>query len=226
MVHAEGCRRVDITAIAHHGSTLRTLVLSKGWSHSFVPINSDLAGMLSQCPNIEQLCLDLYDLQPNVRDENDVDFVAPPPNCASAKSPFEVALTAIAKLSKLHTLRITDPKAYRSGTNLRLTITEEQNGVIRSGSQRHHFHTAANALMQYLNDHGSKVKLLAFSPIDEFTACRDPDLNGHFWPHYYYYKATFTDCFGNNTAVARPLKLWKLDFPESWILSQFCSELA
>jgi hypothetical protein len=119
------------------------------------------------------------------------------------------------------TLRITDSKIHRCGTDADLDITDMQLRRIGNGSQRYRFQATADTLIQYLHKQGSKLKVLAFSPLDYFGKPHDPDVNGHYWPHYHYYKATFTDGLGINTAVARPLRNWKVDFPEPWVLNEF-----
>jgi hypothetical protein len=215
------CRKVDVAAVVNHGSTLKTLILLKGDPHKFDPVKPEIIDMLSHCLNVEQLCMDLYDLQHNKCEGDNPDFVAPPSTHSSARSPLEAAFTTIATLPKLHTLRITDSKIHRCGTDADLDITDMQLRRMGNGSQRYQFQATADTLMQYLHKQGSELKLLAFSPLDYFGKPHDPDVNGHYWPHYHYYKATFTDGLGINTAVVRPLRNLKVEFPESWVLNEF-----
>jgi hypothetical protein len=49
----------------------------------------------------------------------------------------------------------------------------------------------ARSIMQYLEDAGSHIELMAFSPSGRLYAA-DADYNGHFWPHYYYVRGTST----------------------------------
>ncbi|KAF2688982.1 hypothetical protein K458DRAFT_155483 [Lentithecium fluviatile CBS 122367] len=116
---------------------------------------------------------------------------------SESKTDLRAFLDAIASASHLHTFRNLNPQ---------LRTTEEW--TISTTNSTSFAKTAlADQLLKYLHKEGSKIKVLAFSPLH----CADerPPLKmcggGMRWPHFYYVKAKMVGSRRWEEVVARPL---------------------
>jgi len=79
-------------------------------------------------------------------------------------------------------------------------------------------HVAAQ-MMAYLVKHGSKLKVISFSPPTPGRAKEaSKDGNGHWWPHYYYTRGRNIDVRGMEHVTALPLVHPLLEMPQCTIL--------
>jgi hypothetical protein len=90
-------------------------------------------------------------------------------------------------MPKLRILRLTNPPNYRKVYHRPSELLHFLVRNLQSRLERHRFKARADGLMQYLGDHGSNIKLLAFSPVEKLKKADSPDKQGHVWPDYYYY---------------------------------------
>jgi hypothetical protein len=172
----------------------------------------DLEKVAIACPILEQLCLNLYEIDP---DTPEGDFLGPHPSISPPSTEFESALSAIASIRSLKMMRFTNPPNYRkvyhhSGEFLRFFRRSLENG-----EQRYAFQARADNITRYLGDRNSNIGLLVFSPIEHLTKAASADKNGHIWPNYFYYCERMRGDRGTNIMIARPAKDYKAEFP--WV---------
>lgn len=123
----------------------------------------------------------------------------------STPTAFEEALDAIANMPKLNALQLTNPPEYRKayhrpGQLVRWHLRDFQKGLSRCA-----FRPRPEGLIWYLGDRGSKLKRLAFAPVESLDKIDHADKHGHIWPHYFYKVVRVTDTGGNIIHLARPL---------------------
>jgi hypothetical protein len=213
--------KLYVDSIVHHGETPRTLCIVNGTIHrqdataSFDA--SDLLKVATGCPQLRQLCLNLYEIDP---DHNESDVLGPQADRLYTPNEFKQALSAIASMPKLQVLRFTNPHNYRKAYHRPGDIVQYFQRNLQSGIERQGFQARADGIMRYSGEYGSNVKVLAFSPIEKLNKADNPDKNGHVWPDYYYSQGRTTDHKGRATAVAVPLTNWKDDYASATILEE------
>jgi hypothetical protein len=221
-VHCTSCSKVDVDSITNHGITLKTFCVVNGGMNRQAKDRcfdaADLHKIATACPNLEQLCLNLYEIDD---DRNESDILGPQPGITFQPNEFEQALCAIAAMPNLRILRLTNPPNYRnayhrSGERLRFFTRNLQSGIERYG-----FQARADGIMKYLGEYGSNLQVLAFSPSEVLKKADNPDKHGHVWPDYYYRRGRRMDYKGATVEVAIPLVNWKEEFPNAEILEFF-----
>ncbi|KAH4103590.1 hypothetical protein HBH98_011040 [Parastagonospora nodorum] len=218
-IHRTDCDKIDVDSLVHHGETLETLSIVNGGIHRR-DVNkcfdaSDMQKIATGCPNIRQLCLNLYEI---AGDENEDDILGPRQGVPYTPNEFEQALTAIAGMPKLRILRFTNPPNYRKAYFRNGELARFFHRNLQMGLERYSFQARADGIMRYLGEHGSDLKALALSPIGVTEKVTLADKHGHTWPHYYYYRGRMTDHKGTDVAIARPLRSWKDECPDALVL--------
>jgi hypothetical protein len=98
-VNCYGCDKIAVKSIRNHGKTLTDLAIFNGNMFRMEKAKctgaADIKGIASTCPKIEQLCLNLYELDP---DEPEGEVLGPPPNISFQPTAFESALSAITSM--------------------------------------------------------------------------------------------------------------------------------
>jgi hypothetical protein len=88
-----------VKSIRNHGKTLTDLAIFNGNMFRMEKAKcmgaADIKEIASTCPKIEQLCLNLYELDP---DEPEGEVLGPPPNISFQPTAFESALSAITSM--------------------------------------------------------------------------------------------------------------------------------
>jgi hypothetical protein len=106
------CAKLNVNGIVRHSDTLRTLMAvtaearHQDRNRCFTP--EDMSHITEAYPKLEQLCINIYGLIPGDQDAPDSDIIGLSPTTLHAPTEIEAALTAIANMKQLHTLRITD----------------------------------------------------------------------------------------------------------------------
>ena len=177
----------------------------------------DLRKVAIACPNLEQLCLNLYEIDP---DTPEGDFLSPKSTLSSESTEFENALSAIASMKALQLLRLTNPPNYRKAYHRQGEFMRFFRRSLESGEQRYAFQARSDSIVRYMGDRGSNIKLLAFSPMELLTKAATADKNGHFWPHYFYSCERMKSNRGTEVSIARPVRNWKAEMPEATILNE------
>jgi hypothetical protein len=199
------CHKLDVNGVAFHGETLKVLYLVNGGIHrrdrSRCIDPSDLMKIAMSCQQLDQLCLNLYELE---TDRNNSDFLGPRPGIPFEPSEFEQALSAIASMSKLRGLQLTNLPDYRASYNRPGEFYRWFLRSLEKGQERYRFQARADGLMRYLGQQGSNIKWLLFSPFDDLRRADHADINGHVWPRYVYSRGTRVDDKGSEVAVAVP----------------------
>jgi hypothetical protein len=215
----KNCKKLDVGGIVNHGETLKTRFIVNGGIHRqdatrcLVPL--DLHKIATACPNLEQLCLNLYKIDED-RDESDI---LGPQSCVDfTPCEFEKALIVIASIPKLSVLRFTNPPNYRQVFHSTGELLRSFRRSLLSGSERYGFLARATGLLRYLGENGFNVKVLAFSPMETLENAEGLDKHGHFWPHYYYYGRKMKDIKGRSGLVVEPLVDGENEFPNASVL--------
>jgi hypothetical protein len=117
-IRSKDCNKIDPDGIINHGETFTDLLIVNGGIHRKDSAKStgaeDLQNIAIACPNLEQICLNLYEIHPDHPDHPGGDFLGPDPAVQESEATdFEDALAAIASMRNLHTLRLTNPHNYR-----------------------------------------------------------------------------------------------------------------
>jgi hypothetical protein len=218
-VQCTSCNKIHVDGIINHGNTLEELCIVNGGIHRQNEDQcfdaADLHKIATTCLKLEQLCLNLYEID---GDRNESDVLGPQPGVAFQPNEFEQALCAIATMPKLRILRLTNPPNYRKAYHRPGEVTRFFPRALQSGTERQGFQARADGVMRYLGEHGSSLKVLAFSPVEVLKKFDRPDKHGHIWPNYFYYRGRMTDDKGTDIAVARPLVNWSKEFPNATIL--------
>ncbi|CAO2648631.1 Nn.00g078980.m01.CDS01 [Neocucurbitaria sp. VM-36] len=218
-IQCDDSNKVDVDGIVNHGETLKDLLIVNGGIHRIDKSKcmsvADFEKIALACPNIEQLCVNLYEITP---DKLEDDVLGPHPSMLFEPTDFEQALGCLASLRHLKILRLTNPPNYRKLYFRPEELVRYFRRSLESGEQRYAFQARADGIMRYLGDRNSNIKLLVFSPVEELPRPENPDKNGHSWPSYYYYRGKMTDHRGTDIAVARPLADWKAHFPDATVL--------
>ncbi|KAH7073953.1 hypothetical protein BKA63DRAFT_515100 [Paraphoma chrysanthemicola] len=213
-IQCDDCSKISTDGIINHGETLKTLFIVNGGVHrqdkTKCMVAEDLQQITTACPELQQLCLNLYEIDP---DRNEGDILGPQPGVSFVANEFEEALQAVASMPKLKVLRLTNPPNYRQAYRRPGELLRWFPRSLQSGTERLAFKARADGVMQYLSEHGSNVQLLAFSPMEKLNKATSADKHGHVWPDYYYYGGRLTDVKGTDIAVARPLVDWKTEDP-------------
>ncbi|KAH7089490.1 hypothetical protein FB567DRAFT_559025 [Paraphoma chrysanthemicola] len=213
-IQCDDCSKISTDGIINHGETLKILFIVNGGVHRQDKTKCMVAGDLQQiataCPELQQLCLNLYEIDP---DRNESDILGPQPGVTYVANDFEEALQAIASMPKLKVLRFTNPPNYRQTYFRPGELFRWFPRSLQSGTERMAYKARADGVMQYLREHGSNVHFLAFSPTEKLNKATSADKHGHVWPDYYYYAGRLTDVKGTDIAVARPLVHWKTEYP-------------
>jgi hypothetical protein len=187
-IQCGNCIKINVDDIVNHGETLTELLVVNGGIHrqdSTRCFNAeDLQKVATACPRLERLCLNLYEIVPDVPEG---DFLGPYPTIPSDSTEFEKALIAIASIRSLKWLRLTNPPSYRSvyqhhhpGEFVSFFLQS-----LESGEQQYAFEARADSIIRYMGDRGSNIEFLSFSPIENLTKATSADKNGHVWPRYF-----------------------------------------
>ncbi|KAI4912140.1 uncharacterized protein J4E92_010186 [Alternaria infectoria] len=215
------CTKIDVDAIINHGETLTDLLVVNGGMHRQDATKcmsaEDLRKVATACPNLEQLCLNLYEIDP---DTPEGDFLGPKTSVPSESTEFEKALSAIASMKALRLLRLTNPPNYRKAYHRQGEFMRFFRRSLESGEQRYAFQARADSIVRYMGDRGSNIKLLAFSPIGLLTKAATADKNGHVWPEYFYSCERMKGNRGTEISIARAVRDWKAEMPEATILNE------
>ncbi|KAF2865578.1 hypothetical protein BDV95DRAFT_250453 [Massariosphaeria phaeospora] len=170
--------------IVAHGAFPETVILNTHsmWTNATLidPYYYSSAALLRiarACPNIKELGIHISPINLGT-------WPALQPHRLLHNTKFAERLRAIAHFTKLHTLRLTTaPK-----------ISNPHRQSIPVHSMQAMCQQAATEIMSFLANHGSPVKVLAFSPV-RINMAEMPNIaeikgtldgNGHGWPHYYY----------------------------------------
>jgi hypothetical protein len=204
-LHCANCHKLDVNGVAFHGETLKILHLVNGGIHrrdrSRCVDPSDLMKIAASCQQLDQLSLNIYELE---TDRNNSDFLGPRPGIPFEPSEFEQAISAIASMSKLRRLQLTNLPDYRASYNRPGEFYRWFLRSLEKGQERYRFQARADGLMRYLAQQGSKIEYLMFSPLDDLRRADHADINGHVWPEYVYSRGTRVDNQGSEVAVAVP----------------------
>jgi hypothetical protein len=216
---------INPACIARHGSTLESLTLASHEINIHVPYATILA-ILTKCPKLKQLALVLPD--PHLGSVSDCDLTWELNTDTSAhpvESELHGILIAITTASALHTLRILSLEHLQDMT-VNARGASEPTPVQRKFA-KFMIGNYANKVLSYLFTRGSKIKVLAVSPLAnrQSYSSESEDENGHIFPHYYYMKGKVWDMLGREDVVARPVGLASLELPESTILGTPASGL-
>jgi len=200
------CDKVDVDGIINHGETLESLLVVNGGIHREDKARcynaSDLQKIATACPQLQNLCLNLYEIDPN-RYESDV--LGLQSDASHAPNAFEQALDVIATMSNLRFLRLTNPPNYRKAYSRPGVFVRWHTREVQSGAERYAFRARADGLMQYIGDRGSNLRLLSFSPTEDLEKAGQPDKHGHVWPTYLYTRVQAVDSQGVVVHFARPI---------------------
>jgi hypothetical protein len=196
-IQCNDCLKITVHGIMHHGETLKNLLIINGGIDRETKARcfdaSDLCNIAIACPELTQLCLNLYEID-TVRYESDI--LGPQPG--TTFTPSRACQSCVFG-------RLTNPpnfrKAYVHAGQLSRCFTNN----LRSGLERYSFQARADGLMRYLGEHHSNLKLLAFSPVVKNQKADRPDKHGHIWPGYYYRRGRMIAHSGADVAVAEPL---------------------
>ncbi|KAI4651129.1 uncharacterized protein J4E79_009327 [Alternaria viburni] len=215
------CVKVDVDGIINHGETITDLLIVNGGVHRQDATKcmsaEDLRKVAIACPNLKQLCLNLYEIDP---DTPEGDFLSPKSTLSSESTEFENALSAIASMKALRLLRLTNPPNYRKAYHRQGEFMRFFRRSLESGEQRYAFQARADSLVRYMGDRKSNMRFLAFSPIESLTKAAMADKNGHFWPHYFYSCERMKGNRGTEISIARAVRDWKREMPEATILNE------
>jgi len=201
------CVKVNVDGIINHGETLTDLLVVSGGVHRQDATKcmsaEDMRKIASACPNLEQLCLNLYEIDP---DTPEGDFLSPKSTISSASTEFENALSAIASMKSLRLLRLTNPPNYRKAYHRQGEFMRFFRRSLESGEQRYAFQARADSIVRYMGDRGSNMRLLAFSPMELLTKAATADKNGHVWPHYLYSCERMKGYRGTEVSITRAVR--------------------
>ncbi|KAI4944269.1 hypothetical protein J4E91_008825 [Alternaria rosae] len=215
------CIKIDVDGIINHGETLADLLVINGGIHRQDATKcmsaEDLRKVAIACPNLEQLCLNLYEIDP---DTPEGDFLSPKSAILSESTEFENALSAIASMKTLRLLRLTNPPNYRKAYHRQGEFMRFFRRSLESGEQRYAFQARADSIMRYMGDRESNTRLLAFSPMESLTKAASADKNGHIWPNYFYTCERMKGIRGTEISIARAVRDWKTEIPEATILNE------
>ncbi|KAI4706449.1 hypothetical protein J4E89_008866 [Alternaria sp. Ai002NY15] len=215
------CVKIDVDGIINHGETLTDLLIVNGGVHRQDATKcmsaEDLRKVAIACPNLKQLCLNLYEIDP---DTPEGDFLSPKSTLSSESTEFENALSAIASMKALRLLRLTNPPNYRKAYHRQGEFMRFFRRSLESGEQRYAFQARADSIVRYMGDRKSKMRLLAFSPMESLIHTTAADKNGHVWPRYFYSCERMKGNRGAEISIARAVRDWKAEMPEATILNE------
>ncbi|KAI4608354.1 hypothetical protein J4E83_009157 [Alternaria metachromatica] len=217
----DNCVKIDVDGITKHGETLTNLLVVNGGIHRQDAAKcmsaEDLWKIAIACPSLEQLCLNLYEIDP---DTPEGDFLGPKASVLSESTEFEKALGAIASMKALRLLRLTNPPNYRKAYHRQGEFMRFFRRSLESGEQRYAFQARADSIVRYVGDRASNLRLLAFSPMELLTKAATADKNGHVWPDYFYTCERMKGNRGAEMSIARAVRDWKAAMPEATILNE------
>jgi hypothetical protein len=220
-IQHSNCNKIDVDGIINHGETLTDLTVVNGGIHrqdSTRCMNAgDLQKVAIACPNLQQLCVNLYEVD---SDTPEGDFLGLYPTKPSGSTDFENALSAVASIRSLRLLRLTNPPNYRKIYHRQGEFMRYFRRSLENGEQRFAFQARADSLVRYLGDRGSNIRLLAFSPIEALTKAASADKNGHVWPDYFYACERMKGHRGTELSIARAARDWKAEIPEAAMLDE------
>ncbi|KAI4679354.1 uncharacterized protein J4E84_008383 [Alternaria hordeiaustralica] len=215
------CVKIDVDGIINHGETLTDLLIVNGGIHrqdaNRCMSVEDLRKVAIACPSLEQLCLNLYEIDP---DSPEGDFLGPKISVLPASTEFERALSAIASMKSLRLLRLTNPPNCRKAYHRQGEFMRFFRRSLESGEQRYAFQARADSIVRYVGDRASNLRLLAFSPMESLTKAISADKNGHIWPNYFYTCEQMKSNRGTEVSIARAVRDWKAEMPEATILNE------
>ncbi|KAI4958852.1 hypothetical protein J4E86_004461 [Alternaria arbusti] len=215
------CVKIDVDGIINHGETLTDLLIVNGGTHRQDATRcmsaEDMRKIAIACPSLEQLCLNLYEIDP---DTPEGDFLSQKTSVLSASTEFERALSAIASKKSLRLLRLTNPLNYRKAYHRQGEFMRFFRRSLESGEQRYAFQARADSIVRYMGDRGSNIRLLAFSPMESLTKAATADKNGHVWPRYFYSCERMKGNRGTEVSITRAVRDWKAEMPEATILNE------
>ena len=215
------CTKIDVDAISNHGETLTDLLVVNGGIHRQDATKcmsaEDVQKIAIACPNLEQLCLNLYEIDP---DTPEGDFLGLKSAILSESTEFEKALSAIASMKALRLLRLTNPPNYRKAYHRQGEFMRFFRRSLESGEQRYAFQARADSIVRYMGDRESNIRLLAFSPMEPLTKAATADKNGHVWPNYFYTCERMKGNRGTEVSIARAVRDWKAEMPVATILNE------
>ena len=141
------CVKIDVDGIINHGETLTDLLIVNGGIHrqdaNKCMSAEDLRKVAIACPSLEQLCLNLYEIDP---DSLEGDFLVPKISVLPALTEFERALSAIASMKSLRLLRLTNPLNYRKAYHRQGEFMRFFRRSLESGEQRYAFQARAGKI--------------------------------------------------------------------------------
>ncbi|KAI4682862.1 hypothetical protein J4E81_009485 [Alternaria sp. BMP 2799] len=215
------CDKIDIDGIINHGETLTDLLVVNGGVHRQDATEcmsaEELGKVAIACPSLEQLCLNLYEIDP---DTPEGDFLGPKSAIPSESTAFENALSAIASMKALRLLRLTNPPNYRKAYHRQGEFMRFFRRSLESGEQRYAFQARADSIVRYMGDRESNIRLLALSPMESLTKAATADKNGHVWPDYFYTCERMKGNRGAEISIARAVRDWKTEMPDATILNE------
>ncbi|KAF1938841.1 hypothetical protein EJ02DRAFT_514242 [Clathrospora elynae] len=163
---------VAMSCLTRQGLSLRLLKVSAtgGPSNTSQSYSSlDFESLAASCPNIELLSIGLVSLDLRRWTSFEPLSITPATNGQLFRS-----LEALARLPKLHTLRLTH-KVFCG------EITDP-------GFRRMRYEQLVNSILRILVDGGSPIQVLVIIPATQPAVLGTRDTNGHCWPRYYYRK--------------------------------------
>jgi hypothetical protein len=136
-------------------------------------------------------------------------------------SVLNLTQNVLARHPKLHTLRVLSLPIidYHETPNPSSTNGIAISNDVVSATQIA-MNRLASQIMSYMVGHGSKIKVLAISPLTQPKKASRPsrDENGHRWPNYHYLRGRIIDARGVEQVTAIPLAHAFQEMPESTIL--------
>jgi hypothetical protein len=204
-VSTPGVQRVNTEKVVRHGQTLRHLHLDSlnnwgdvegthtGDDQHTIPI-AELQTLVNGCPLLEELGIHVAFIHFS-------DWQHGTPFSVPKQATLANALDILSQLRALRNLRFTHSLAHEEDTD-----QLDQDDLERYACRHNH---VARSVMQYLDDKGCSVEVMAFSPLD-YEDQVPPDYNGHRWPNYYYVRGTATVRYRGrerNTVQAIPVAL-------------------
>ncbi|KAI4671073.1 uncharacterized protein J4E88_009470 [Alternaria novae-zelandiae] len=141
------CDKIDVDGIINHGETLTDLLIVNGGVHRQDATEcmsaEDLGKVAIACPSLEQLCLNLYEIDP---DTPEGDFLGPKTSVPLESTEFEKALSAIASMKALRLLRLTNLPNYRKAYHRQGEFMRFFRRSLESGEQRYAFQARAGEI--------------------------------------------------------------------------------
>lgn len=199
--------------ILRHRDSLRSLVLeraSRTFDYHIGPLM--LKQVLEECVWLEQLAIGL---PPTCLKKDDQPcLVGCTTHVNKTTDILQIVMKSIASAPRLHTLRFW--KVNRADRNPPAQWSRE-NTAYWSATITH----LVNQVFENLCERGSRIKVMAFSPLDVPEMSRPSiELLGaeQRWPHYYFVRARVTGALGCEEVLVKPMMGCLEEMAESTIL--------